>query len=172
MEFIDEEVATYVDTRGGATAVQRKVAEMQSKYQLYEYKMNQSKDSLKEKIPEITKTIQMVKTLKARAADDETMQAHFEMTDVVYTEAEIKPVQRVALWLGANVMVEYSCEEAIALLTENLTTACNSLETVLEDLAWLRDQLNICEVNLNRLHNHLIVERRQEKEAAAKAGGK
>eukprot|EP01064_Diplonema_japonicum_P028199 TRINITY_DN4269_c0_g1_i1.p1 TRINITY_DN4269_c0_g1~~TRINITY_DN4269_c0_g1_i1.p1 ORF type:complete len:228 (+),score=81.72 TRINITY_DN4269_c0_g1_i1:65-685(+) len=170
MDFIDEDVAGYVKTQGGATAVQKKIDEMFSKYKLYEYKMGQSKESLRVKIPEITKTIQMVKHLKGKE-DGETIDTHYELSDVVYAEAEVteKP-EKVALWLGANVMVEYTCEEAIELLTKNLSTAQTSLEVVLEDLAWLRDQLNICEVNMNRLHNFIIQERREENEAKKAAG--
>eukprot|EP01061_Rhynchopus_euleeides_P043097 TRINITY_DN75208_c0_g1_i1.p2 TRINITY_DN75208_c0_g1~~TRINITY_DN75208_c0_g1_i1.p2 ORF type:complete len:221 (+),score=115.46 TRINITY_DN75208_c0_g1_i1:46-663(+) len=168
MEFIDEDVVGYVENKGGVTTVTKKTDEMFSKYKLYEYKMKQSKDSLKEKIPEITRTIEMVKQLKRKVDDEEPVEAHFEISDVVYAEAEIEKNDRVALWLGANVMVEYSFDEAIELLTSNLATARNSLETVYEDLAWLRDQLNICEVNQNRIHNYVITERRKEKELEAK----
>ena len=171
MDFIEEDVTGYITKHGGVTSVKKKTDEMFSKYKLYEYKMTQSKDSLKEKIPEITKTIQMVKHLKQKKEDEdaEPVNAHFELSDVIYVEAEVeKAADRVALWLGANVMVEYSVEEAIVLLTENLKTAQGSLETVLEDLAWLRDQLNVCEVNQNRIHNFVIQERRAENEAAGK----
>eukprot|EP01063_Lacrimia_lanifica_P019885 TRINITY_DN27281_c0_g1_i1.p1 TRINITY_DN27281_c0_g1~~TRINITY_DN27281_c0_g1_i1.p1 ORF type:complete len:220 (+),score=158.61 TRINITY_DN27281_c0_g1_i1:48-662(+) len=168
MEFIDEDVAAYVKSKGGETAVQKKTDEMFSKYKLYEYKMMQSKDNLKQKIPEITKTVEMVKQLKARVEADEELEAHFELSEVVYAEAVIKDKPKtVGLWLGANVMVEYSFDEAIKLLTGNLATAKESLEQVLEDLAFLYDQTNICEVNINRLHNYLIQERRKENEAAA-----
>eukprot|EP01059_Diplonema_ambulator_P018496 TRINITY_DN3087_c7_g1_i1.p1 TRINITY_DN3087_c7_g1~~TRINITY_DN3087_c7_g1_i1.p1 ORF type:complete len:220 (+),score=83.28 TRINITY_DN3087_c7_g1_i1:46-660(+) len=168
MEFIDEDVSGYVKAKGGVAAVQKKIDEMFSKYKLYEYKMTQSKESLVGKIPEITKTIQMVKHLKDKEEGEE-INTHYELSDVVYAEAVIKEKpEKVALWLGANVMVEYTCDEAITLLTNNLQTAQNSLENVLEDLAYLRDQTNICEVNMNRLHNFLIQERRDEKAKAEK----
>lgn len=76
----------------------------------------------------------------------------------------------------ANVMMEYSFDEAIALLETNLATASKSLSEVNENLAFLRDQATTTEVSecaacasvcnppppdMARIYNHDIKSRRQ-----------
>lgn len=40
----------------------------------------------------------------------------FELTEEVFVKAKVEPVEAVNLWLGANVMLEYSLEDATHLL--------------------------------------------------------
>lgn len=47
-------------------------------------------------------------------------------------------VFQVCLWLGANVMLEYSLDEAEELLRGNQSTAQSTLKKVDEDLDFLR----------------------------------
>lgn len=37
--------------------------------------------------------------------------ADFEVSESIYSRARIEDTDSVCLWLGANVMLEYSCEE-------------------------------------------------------------
>ena len=37
--------------------------------------------------------------------------ADFEVSEGIYSRARIEDTDSVCLWLGANVMLEYSCEE-------------------------------------------------------------
>ena len=46
---------------------------------------------------------------------------------------------KVGLWLGANVMIEYSYEEAIALLERNFKNAEIRIASTEEDLNFLKD---------------------------------
>lgn len=39
--------------------------------------------------------------------------ADFEVSEGIYSRARIEDADSVCLWLGANVMLEYSCEEVI-----------------------------------------------------------
>lgn len=50
----------------------------------------------------------------------------------------MKPTEIVYLWLGANVMLEYSLDDADKLLTSNMTAAQKNLENVEHDLDFLR----------------------------------
>lgn len=47
----------------------------------------------------------------------------FGLADQVYTKATVAPQNRVGLWLGAGIMLEYTYDEARALLQENLAAA-------------------------------------------------
>lgn len=40
--------------------------------------------------------------------------ADFEVSEGIYSRACIEDADSVCLWLGANVMLEYSCEEVYA----------------------------------------------------------
>ncbi|CAL5371361.1 unnamed protein product [Camellia sinensis] len=67
----------------------------------------------------------------------------FEVSEGIYSRACIEDTDSVCLWLGANVMLEYSCEEATDLLQKNLENARASLEVLVTDLQFLRDQVTI-----------------------------
>ena len=91
----------------------------------------------------------------------QVMETNFPLSDTVFANANVAKPQTVGLWLGADVMVQYTLDEAIALLTRNLETAEHNLNNTLEDLAWLRDQHTVSEVNMARLHNWEVKERRK-----------
>jgi prefoldin subunit 5 len=59
-------------------------------------------------------------------------------------------VEHVCLWLGANVMMEFTFEEAEKLLTKNLKTATENLGVVEQQLSFLRDQITTSEVCSSR----------------------
>ena len=55
----------------------------------------------------------------------------------------------------ANVMMEYSIDEALSLLTKNLASAKKMLSQVQEDLNFVRDQTTTTEVSiLNNAHHY------------------
>ena len=86
--------------------------------------MTRGRESLRIKTPDIKKTLEMVKLLKDKHQKSEAMQTNFLLSDNVWSKATIpNDTGRVGLWLGANVMVEYSHDEAIAILQKNLTNA-------------------------------------------------
>lgn len=67
------------------------------------------------------------------------------------------------LWLGANVMLEYTIEEAVKLLQERLDTAKQTLKTCEEDLEFLRENITTMEVNTARVYNWDVQKRRELK---------
>jgi prefoldin subunit 5 len=165
VEFV-EDIAAFVKTRGvGVDAIIRTFQEQHSKYKLMEHKLAQNMAHLRNKVPEIEKNIDTVKLLQQRFDDQADLVTDFGITDLCYAQAVIPATSKVHLWLGANVMVEYSLEEALALLEKNLSSAKANLETTMEDMAWLKDQTVICEVNTSRVYNWDVVRRREEEEA-------
>ena len=63
-------------------------------------------------------------------------------------------------------MVEYTLEEAAALLEENKRAAQETLKQVDEDLAFVRDQVNTTEVSITRVYNFDVKLRKGRDEAA------
>jgi hypothetical protein len=53
-------------------------------------------------------------------------------------------------------MLEFEYDEAVELLTKNLKAAETNLAGLNHDLAFLKDQITITEVNLARLHNYSV----------------
>ena len=98
---------------------------------------------LKDKIPDIQKTLETVRFLKSRKDDAEPLETTFELNDTLYAKAEVPPTDEVYLWLGANVMLSYSIPEAEELLQSKLSTAKQSLGTCEEDLEFLREQITV-----------------------------
>ncbi|CAL5330368.1 unnamed protein product [Camellia sinensis] len=95
------------------------------------------------KIPDIEKCLDIVTTLQAKKGTGEALLADFEVSEGIYSQARIQDTDSVCLWLGTNVMLEYSCEEATKLLQMNLENARASLEVIVADLQFLRDQVTI-----------------------------
>lgn len=60
----------------------------------------------------------------------------------------------------ANVMLEYTTDEAHDLIEDKLASARRALAAAEEDLDWLRDQATVVEVNIARLHNHGVLAKR------------
>lgn len=115
---------------------------------------------LKEKIPDIKKTLDMVRFLKLNRENNEEegvesedeeeegkggIETHFELNDTLYARARIAPkdTEEVYLWLGANVMLAYPITEAETMLSEKLAAAELSLANCEEDLEFLREQITV-----------------------------
>jgi len=106
--------------------------------------------------------LEIVATLQAKKDVSETLLADFEVSEGIYLKAKIEETESVCLWLGANVMLEYSCEEARKLLKCNLENAKASLEVILTDLEFVRDQVTITQVTIARVYNWDVHQRRMK----------
>ncbi|OQS01520.1 prefoldin subunit 3 [Achlya hypogyna] len=162
-----EDVAAFV----GQDPVEGIVGALQqlySKYKFMETNLTKSKQSFKTKIPDTEKDLAMLEHLIAQREKGEEIETHFSLADNVFANATIDAdVKTVCIWLGANVMVEYSFEEALELLQGNLSTATSRLAQIETDLAFLRDQIITTEVNMARIFNFDVRRRRQDKDATA-----
>ena len=86
------------------------------------------------------------------------------ISDNIWTKAKINNDSgKVGLWLGANVMVEYSFDEAIALLEKNYGNAVKRLEISEEELNFLKDQVTTTEVNIARVYNQTVKDNQKNK---------
>merc|ERR1712050_630655 len=124
---------------------------------------------LKAQVPDIRSSLAMIKKLREKKNSEETMETQFLLSDQVYAKATIPPTDKVCLWLGANVMLEYSLDDAESLLKKNLESAEKNLQQIAFDLDFLRDQMTITEVTMARLYNWDVKRRQSNKAAAATA---
>jgi prefoldin subunit 5 len=114
--------------------------------------------------------------LKKKNDGEECGSVRYNLADQIYAKAEIDySVGIVHLWLGANVMLEYTYEEAISFLDDKRQRAQTELSNTSEDLSYVRDQIVTCEVNMSRIYNWDVRRKRAEtaeKAAATAASGK
>ena len=134
--------------------------ELYSKYKFMEIHMIKNKAKLKKKVPDIEKTMQCVTHLIAKAEEGGEVKTDFCLSDNIHAEAVLLETKTVCLWLGANVMLEYSYDEAAELLTKNLVQAKLKLKELNEDLDFLKDQITTTEVSMARVYNHDVKVRR------------
>uniref|UniRef100_UPI00398EBD55 prefoldin subunit 3 n=1 Tax=Pristiophorus japonicus TaxID=55135 RepID=UPI00398EBD55 len=164
-----EDVVAFMKQPGNETAdlVLRRLDEQYQKYKFMELNLSQKKRRLKSQIPEIKQTLEILKHMQKKKDSTDPMETLFLLADNLYAKASIAPTDKVCLWLGANVMLEYDIDEARALLEKNLTTATRNLEGLEEDLDFLRDQFTTTEVNMARVYNWDV--KRRSSEAASKS---
>ena len=167
--FIDNTEA-WVDRYGGDELINQ-MNELYQKYKFMENQLTRGKESLRVKTPDIKKTLDMVRMLKAKHDESQAITSNFLISDNVWAKATIPNTSgKVGLWLGANVMVEYTCDEALALLERNLKNAETRLKSTEEDLVFLKYQITTTEVNIARSYNQTVAnEQRKKNEAAAQA---
>lgn len=151
--FLSEKNTTVEVTIGAFT-------EMLQKYKLMEQSLQRQKVTLKTKMPEITNTLDLVQMLKQKQEDNDEMVASYPLSEIVHARASVNCNGTVCLWLGANVMVEYTYEEAISMLETNFKNAEAKQAETNEDIDHLKDQITTLEVNMARVFNFNVKSRR------------
>ncbi|XP_073307262.1 prefoldin subunit 3 [Primulina huaijiensis] len=163
-----EDVQTYLsqsnlDVNSALAFLQERLQQ----YRVVEMKLLAQQRDLQAKIPDIEKCLDAVATLQANKDTGQEIIADFEISEGIYSRARVENTDSVCLWLGANVMLEYSREEAATLLQKNLENAKASLEVLVADLLFLRDQVTITQVTIARVYNWDVHQRRLRQSAAA-----
>ncbi|GAB2265704.1 Prefoldin subunit 3 [Dionaea muscipula] len=162
-----EDVQTYLNQSGlDVNSALAFLQERLQQYKLVEMKLLAQQKDLQGKIPDIGKCLDIVATLQARKGTGEALVADFEVSEGIYSRARIEDTDSVCLWLGANVMLEYSCDEADALLQKNLENAKASLDVLVADLQFLRDQVTVTQVTIARVYNWDVHQRRIRQSAS------
>ncbi|MCJ1421487.1 peptide chain release factor 1 [Xylographa parallela] len=160
--FVDK-VEDYVSSRAEVDGTMKSFQEMIAKYQFMEVNTQRRSAGLKDKIPDIQKTLDTVRFLKTREPDADPLEATFELNDTLYAKAHVPYTDEVYLWLGANVMLAYPIPEAEELLEGKLDAAKVTLGNCEEDLDFLREQITTLEVATARVYNWDVTQKRKEK---------
>uniref|UniRef100_A0A8C4QH16 Prefoldin subunit 3 n=1 Tax=Eptatretus burgeri TaxID=7764 RepID=A0A8C4QH16_EPTBU len=159
--FVDD-VSAFLQERGeSAPAALRWLNEQHQKYKLMEQGLMQKRRRLRGQMPDIEHSLKIIHYMQQKQKDgDKNIESHFMLSDNVFASASLSLTNSVCLWLGANVMMEYSVDAAIQLLEKNLTQARSSLNSLDSHLGFLRDQITTTEVTIARVYNW-DVKRRQ-----------
>lgn len=139
-------------------------------YKYMELSKKQQMADLNTKIPDIEKNLDIVGHLKEAKTDaeedgEDEIETNYELNDTLYTKAtvDVNKLDSVYLWLGAEVMLEYSLDEATELLNERLEKNKEQLRIVKEDIEFLRENITTMEVNTARLYNWDVERRKRAK---------
>jgi prefoldin subunit 5 len=159
--FIDDVSEFLVRERQSAEEAIYYLQDLHRKYKFLERRLLANKGQLKGKIPDILQSLDAVRLLKSSQDKEEGLVSNFQLCESLYATARIKNQQHIGLWLGANVMMEYTLDEAEDLLSSNLATAQASLIEVDTGLSFCREQLTTTEVNIARVYNYDVQQRRQ-----------
>ena len=160
--FIDNAEA-WVDKYGDDNLFAQ-LNDLYQKYKFMESNLFRSKQGLKQKLPEIKKTLDMVIMLQDRAQEAEKeVQTNFLLSDNIWAKATLpNDTGKVGLWLGANVMVEYDYADAIKLLEANLENAQAKMKETEEDIDFVKDQITTSEVNMARVYNQGVANKQKK----------
>lgn len=117
------------------------------------------------KLPEIEKSLKLVQFLKSKESEADTIiTTRYNLADMIFAKADVDCACGVVnLWLGANVMLEYTYDEAIDLLMAKQKKNTQDLEETTEDLAFVRNQIITAEVNISRIYNWDVRRKRNPK---------
>jgi len=161
-QFIDD-VDAYMQGEENAEAKIKSLEEMHQKYKFMENSLDLRKKRLKTQVPDIKSSLLVIQKLREKKKEDQKMETQFLLSDQVFAKAEIPPTDKVCLWLGANVMLEYTLDDAEELLKKNLASAEKQLAEIGFDLDYLRDQMTMVEVTMARLYNWNVKKRKEKK---------
>ncbi|GMH41776.1 hypothetical protein BSKO_09686 [Bryopsis sp. KO-2023] len=161
-QFI-EDVGKYLEGRTADSAIQQ-LNENYRQFKMEETRLLQRRAYNLGKLPELKKTLGLVKMLTEKAeGDEEKVVVDFELSDSVFGKASFRNVRTVNLWLGAHVMVEYPLDEAKSVLEASLSNCEKNLDSIKTDMEKIKDNITITEVSIARIYNYDVEKRRQEK---------
>jgi len=162
-----EDISAFADSftpKASAELLIGAFSDLFSKFKAYEQNLSQKRLTFQEKIPEIEKSLALVNHLKKKKEEGESVVTRYNLADTIYTKAELDCSTGVVnLWLGANVMLEYTYDEAIELLSSKLANAKKEFDETTKDLGFTRNQIITAEVNISRIYNWDVKMKRAKK---------
>merc|ERR1712126_679025 len=161
--FLDD-VDSYMKKETSSEIALQRLDEQYQKYKFMEANLVQKKLRLTNQVPDIKATLAAIHCLKGKKDSGEDLRTQLMLSDQVFVNAKVPATDKVCLWLGANVMLEYDIEEADELLKSNLEAAQNNLTSLNDDLCYLRDQITTTEVSMARIYNWDVKRRQKLKE--------
>ncbi|EGG15267.1 prefoldin alpha-like domain containing protein [Cavenderia fasciculata] len=144
----------------------KQLQEGYNKYKYFESKLTNNVSILTNRSKQLQETIKIIDTMETKQEDTFTM--NYELSEGVFSSAEISKPKSVYLWLGANIMLEYSFDEAKQVLAKNLSSVEKQLSDTIQDLGFVKDQITTTDVNVSRVYNYDVIQRRKKPVGAPK----
>ncbi|KAH7723883.1 CRE-PFD-3 protein [Aphelenchoides avenae] len=166
-----EDVEQYLsEAKISIEEAQKKVDEDYRKYKYVEANLAEQKTRVSSNLPDYLKSLNVISMLaEEKAKERDNLEVSFKLDENVYSKAVVESLDKVCLWLGASVMVEYELEEAQAVLQKNIENVERVVNELSDDLAFVQDQITTTEVNMAHLYNYGIQQKRLQSTSAAEA---
>jgi len=168
-QFI-EDVAAHVGERD-VDEVMEAMRARYGRYKRLEAELQQARIRLSTQLPDVRRSLDAIEALceKRDRGDASGTTVKYQLTEATFADATVETPESAYLWLGANVMLEYTLDEARELLGANAAACESGLEANARDLAVLKDNATVMEVNMARVYNFDVKRQRErERQAAAK----
>jgi prefoldin subunit 5 len=106
-------------------------------------------EAVKGKIPDIEKAIETIQYIEKKKQEEsgKVLNVDFMVSNNLWAKANVPVGDTVCLWLGADVMCEFTHDEAKVLLNKNLENAFITQRRNEEDMDFIKDQITVCEVS-------------------------
>ena len=114
-----ESAEKFVAECGGTSQAILSLEDRLAQYNLMFKSLQSQMEQLKGSIPSLTKSLESLDYVE-KIPDGETPLFYHEIVNGLYAKAKITDNKKVGLFLGSNIMVEYTVEEAKALIQNNL----------------------------------------------------
>lgn len=164
VEFIPNPSQVVASSTDGARSWIQRLDEQIKVRRLMESRLTARLDTLRAKEDELEESLRVVSWLQeSRDMQVGESMTRYELCEGMYVKATVdtQSLHTVKLWLGAKVMVEYTLEEAVALLERNLETARESLTETKKSLESVRAETVTAEINMSRVYNAEVRLRQQ-----------
>ncbi|CAD50932.1 hypothetical protein PFAG_01722 [Plasmodium falciparum Santa Lucia] len=138
-------------------SILRLARELLLKYKFMEHAFVSRQINTQKKIPELKDALRVVQLLEKRKKikEKKNLETFFPVEESLYARGIVQKTDKILLWLGANVMVEFPFDEATDLLNQHLERAINLSQEMDNELLWLHEQITTTEINISRIHNYI-----------------
>lgn len=168
-----EDMGKFVEDQGGVEPAMMHLQKTYKELKQLEQTLTIRKANLGAKLPDLEQTLAAVRHLQAQraarseqaAAERKPQHIRYELGESgIYAQAVLADdaFEHVNLWLGANVMMEYTLDDAAALLESNLGGARTTIASINTDLDVIKERTVTMEVNIARLYNMEVAARKKQ----------
>ncbi|MFH4977987.1 hypothetical protein AB6A40_004696 [Gnathostoma spinigerum] len=159
-----EDVGEFLRKEGDISVEEgvKRIEESYRKYKFVEQQMVAQIERVSASLPDLKESLKILDQLEEQKKNEKPFEMLYLLSDQLFTKVRVDNPEKVHLWLGANVMVEYSLSEARAIIEKNLRQAENVIEEITKELDFVKDQITTTEVNIAHVYNYGVQQKRLE----------
>jgi prefoldin subunit 5 len=137
---------------------------------IHQQKVYSERGNIQRVLPDLRENIKMIKALRQQERTNlRFMAADSVWVDGVVEQSKDGSESKIGLWLGANVMMEYTYDEADAVLTKSVAQSEAVVDSKTKELLFLKQQTTMCEVTVARFYNYEVARKRRIRVAEDKS---
>ncbi|KAI3386004.1 hypothetical protein SNEBB_009324 [Seison nebaliae] len=142
------------------------------KYKIMQESIRKRRAQLRDQLPDFLSSVKMIEHLMLKRNEDRSdrssgdyekkpLKTRFTLSSNVFVDGEIEDYENLGIWLGCNIMVEHTLDEAHAMIKVNIEKIEKGLGEVTKTEDYIREQINTTEVNMARFYNYVVIQKRE-----------